>query len=102
MDGSNVKVGGDDGTLLVDDPKVRVGLIHALKDSTDTYIRGCTPPSSPTWKDPDNNVAFHNHTIVMTHNFTISTAAQRLSDPNKRAVTPHQRATGSQDTDETH
>ena len=33
--------------------------MHALKDYTDTYIKGCTPPSSTTWKDPDNNVAFH-------------------------------------------
>ena len=52
MDAYNVKLVDDDGKLLVDDPKVRDGLIGALKDYTDTYIKGCTPPSSTTWKDP--------------------------------------------------
>ncbi len=80
MDAYNVKLVDDNGKLLVDDPKVRQGLIGALKDYTDTYTRGCTPPSSTTWKDPDNNVAFHNKTIVMTHNFTISIAAKWFED----------------------
>jgi multiple sugar transport system substrate-binding protein len=80
IDAYNVHLVDDNGKLLVDDPKVRDGLIHALKDYTDTYIKGCTPPSSTTWKDPDNNVAFHNKTIVMTHNFTISIAAKWFED----------------------
>jgi multiple sugar transport system substrate-binding protein len=94
MDAYNVKLVDDNGKLLVDDPKVRQNLIGALKDYTDTYIRGCTPPSSTTWKDPDNNVAFHNKTIVMTHNFTISIAAKWLDDENNPALTPEQRAAG--------
>jgi multiple sugar transport system substrate-binding protein len=94
MDAYNVKLVDDDGKLLVDDPKVREGLIHALKDYTDIYIKGCTPPSSTTWKDPDNNVAFHNKTTVMTHNFTISIAAKWLDDSNNPALTAEQRAAG--------
>jgi multiple sugar transport system substrate-binding protein len=94
MDAHNVKLVDDDGKLLVDDPKVREGLIGALKDYTDTYVKGCTPPSSTTWKDPDNNVAFHNKTIVMTHNFTISIAAKWYEDSNNQALTPEQRAAG--------
>ena len=94
MDAYHVKLVDDDGKLLVDDPKVRDGLIHALKDYTDTYIKGCTPPSSTTWKDPDNNVAFHNKTIVMTHNFTISIAAKWFEDSTNPALTPEQRAAG--------
>ena len=101
MDAYNVKLVNDDGKLLVDDPKVRDGLIHALKDYTDTYVRGCTPPSSTTWKDPDNNVAFHNKTIVMTHNFTISIAAKWLDDANNPALTPEQRAAGKKAYEET-
>jgi multiple sugar transport system substrate-binding protein len=101
MDAYKVKLVDDDGKLLVDDPKVRDGLIHALKDYTDTYIRGCTPPSSTTWKDPDNNVAFHNRTIVMTHNFTISIAAKWLDDSNNPALTPEQRAAGKKAYEET-
>jgi multiple sugar transport system substrate-binding protein len=101
MDAYNVKLVDDDGKLLVDDPKVRDGLIHALKDYTDTYVRGCTPPSSTTWKDPDNNVAFHNKTIVMTHNFTISIAAKWFEDSTNPALTPEQRAAGKKAYEET-
>jgi len=101
MDAYNVKLVDDDGKLLVDDPKVRDGLIHALKDYTDTYTKACTPPSSTTWKDPDNNVAFHNKTIVMTHNFTISIAAKWLDDANNPALTPEQRAAGKKAYEET-
>ena len=94
IDAYNVHLVDGDGKLLVDDPKVRDGLIHALKDYTDTYIKGCTPPSSTTWKDPDNNVAFHNKTIVMTHNFTISIAAKWFEDSTNPALTPEQQAAG--------
>jgi len=73
---------------------VREGLIATLKDYTDPYIKGCTPPSSTTWKDPDNNVAFHNRTTLMTHNFTISIAAKWLDDAMNPALTEEQRAAG--------
>jgi multiple sugar transport system substrate-binding protein len=101
MDAYNVKLVDDDGKLLVDDPAVRKGLIGALKDYTDPYIKGCTPPSSTTWKDPDNNVAFHNKTTVMTHNFTISIAAKWFEDSTNPALTPEQRAAGKKAYEET-
>ena len=80
MDAHNVKLVDDSGKLLVDDPKVREGLIGALKDYTDIYTRGCTPPSSSNWKDPDNNVAFHNKTSILTHNATISIVSKWVDD----------------------
>ena len=92
MDAYNVKLVDDSGKLLVDDPKVKQGLIGALKDYTDVYTKGCTPPSSTSWKDPDNNVAFHNKTTVMTHNATISIAAKWLDDANNETLTTEQRA----------
>jgi len=92
MDAYNVKLVDDEGKLLVDDPKVKQGLIGALKDYTDPYIKGCVPPSATSWKDPDNNVAFHNKTIVMTHNATISIAAKWLDDANNESLTAEQRA----------
>ena len=52
MDAYNVKLVDDNGKLLVDDPKVREGLIGALKDYTDIYTRGCTPPSSIELEGP--------------------------------------------------
>jgi multiple sugar transport system substrate-binding protein len=101
MDAYNVKLVDDDGKLTVDDPKVRQGLIGALKDYTDPYLKGCTPPSSTTWKDPDNNVAFHNRTTVMTHNFTISIAGKWFEDSQNQALTPEQRAAGKKAYEET-
>ena len=91
MDAYNVKLVDDNGKLLVDDPKVRTGLIGAMTDYTMPYTKGCTPPSSTSWKDPDNNVAFHNKTTVMTHNATISIAAKWLDDSNNASLTPEQR-----------
>ena len=91
MDGYNVKLVSDSGKLLVDDPAVRAGLISAMTDYTSVYSKGCTPPSSTSWKDPDNNVAFHNKTTVMTHNATISIAAKWLDDMNNAALTQAQR-----------
>ncbi|MGE0749301.1 MAG: ABC transporter substrate-binding protein [Variibacter sp.] len=101
MDAYNVKLVDDDGKLLVDDPNVKKGLVSALKDYTDVYVKGCTPPSSTTWKDPDNNVAFHNKTTVMTHNFTISIAAKWFEDSQNPALTPEQRAAGKKAYEET-
>ena len=92
-DAYNVKMVNDSGKLLVDDPDVRKGLIGALTDYTSVYGKGCTPPSSTSWKDPDNNVAFHNRTTIMTHNATISIAAKWLDDMNNTALTEAQRAT---------
>jgi len=93
VDAYNVKLVTDDGKLTVDDPKVRAALVAALKDYTSIRIRGCTPPSSTSWKDPDNNVSFHNNTILMTHNATISIAAKWLDDANNPSLTAEQRAT---------
>ena len=91
-DAYNVKMVDDNGNLLVDDPKTRDGLIKAMTDYTNIYTKGCTPPSSTNWKDPDNNVAFHNRTTVMTHNATISIAAKWLDDMNNSTLTDEQRA----------
>jgi multiple sugar transport system substrate-binding protein len=92
MDAYNVKLVSDAGKLLVDDPSVRQGLINAMTDYTMPYTKSCTPPSSTTWKDPDNNNAFHNRTIILTHNATISIAAKWLDDMNNTTLSEAQRA----------
>jgi len=93
MDAYNVKLVDDDGKLLVDDPKVKQGLVGALTDYTQPYTKGCVPPSATSWKDPDNNVAFHNRTTLITHNATISIAAKWLDDANNQTLTQEQRDT---------
>ena len=91
MDAYNVKLVDDDGKLLVDRPEVRKGLVGALGDYTETIGKGCTPPSAINWKDPDNNVNFHNKTIMMTHNATISIASKWLDDSNNDKLKPEER-----------
>ena len=100
MDAYNVKLVDDNGKLLVDDPKVKAGLTNALRDYTNIRTRGCTPPSSTSWKDPDNNVSFHNKTILLTHNATISIAAKWLDDANNPALSAEQRAQAKKNYDE--
>jgi multiple sugar transport system substrate-binding protein len=92
MDAHNVKLVNDSGKLLVDDPAVKQGLVNALTDYTSVYSKACSPPSSTSWKDPDNNVAFHNKTTVLTHNATISIAAKWLDDANNAQLNEQQRA----------
>ena len=92
MDAYNVKLVDDSGKLLVDQPSVRKGLVSALTDYTVTVAKGCTPPSAINWKDPDNNVNFHNKTIMWTHNATISIAAKWLDDISNDKLKPEERA----------
>ncbi|HEY3075160.1 MAG TPA: ABC transporter substrate-binding protein [Burkholderiales bacterium] len=91
-DAYNVKLADDNGKVIADQKANRQGLINALRDYTDTIAKGCTPPSAINWKDPDNNVAFHNKTIMMTHNATISIASKWLDDMNNDKLKPEERA----------
>jgi multiple sugar transport system substrate-binding protein len=99
-DAFNVKLVDDNGKLLVDDPKVKAALVNTVRDYSSIRTRGCTPPSSTSWKDPDNNVSFHNNTILLTHNATISIAAKWLDDANNPNLTAEQRATAKKNYDE--
>jgi len=92
VDAYNVKLVDANGKLTVSDPKVRQGLISALTDYTNILTKECSPPSSTSWKDPDNNVSFHNKTTVMTHNATISIATKWLDDSTNATLSEEQRA----------
>lgn len=59
-----------DGTLNVDDPKVKDAFIKVLTTWRDWYDKGHIPKGSTTWKDPDNNAAFNARKIVMVFNPT--------------------------------
>jgi multiple sugar transport system substrate-binding protein len=54
---------------------VRVGLIRALEAYTAIWKKGCTPPGSVNWKNPDNNKAFLAQSVVMTPNTSLSIPA---------------------------
>ncbi|MEN9559959.1 MAG: hypothetical protein RLZZ502_1170 [Pseudomonadota bacterium] len=91
-DAHGAKLVDDNGNITAGDAKNRAALAGALRDYTNLYTRGCTPPSSTSWKDPDNNVAFHNKSIIMTHNATISIATKHLDDMNNAALDAPTRA----------
>ena len=44
MDAYNVVLVDDNGKLLVDDLKVKQGLVNAMRDYTEPYVKSCTPP----------------------------------------------------------
>jgi multiple sugar transport system substrate-binding protein len=77
-----VKIIDANGKLTVDDPKVRQGIIAALDDYSSTFKRGCTPPGSASWGDADNNNNFHNRTLIMTMNPSLSIPGKHLDDKN--------------------
>ena len=81
------------GKIVLDEPKNKAAMVEALKFYTSIYIKGCSPPGSTSWKDPDNNQAQHAKQTVMTHNATISIAAKWLDDMNNESLTAEQRAT---------
>lgn len=87
----NVKVVDEQGNVVLDQPENKAAMVQAVKGYANIFERGCTPPSSVNWLDPDNNVNFHNRTIAMTHNATISIAAKHLDDSNNQALTAEQR-----------
>lgn len=80
-----------EGKITLDEPKNKAAMVEALKFYTSIHTKGCTPPGSTSWKDPDNNQAQHAKQTVMTHNATISIAAKWLDDSNNASLTQEQR-----------
>ncbi|MFO1351246.1 MAG: ABC transporter substrate-binding protein [Gammaproteobacteria bacterium] len=82
----DVKFMDEDGKLLVDDPKVREGIITAMKDFIAPYQNGCVPPGAVNWQDSDNNVNFLNKITIMTPNPSLSIpASQKNANPDAYA-----------------
>lgn len=94
LDAYGVKLVDDAGKLLIDDPKVKAGLVSALRDYTDVYLKGCTPPSSTTWKDADNDAAFNDRSVLLTLGRAMSVAAGWLDIANDTRLSAEQRAAG--------
>jgi multiple sugar transport system substrate-binding protein len=100
LDAYDIKLVDDTGKVLVGDAKVRQGLISALKDYTDLYAKGCTPPQSTGWKDGDNDLAFNGRTVGLTANSSLSIAGKWLDDANNDKLGAPQRAQGRKAYDE--
>jgi multiple sugar transport system substrate-binding protein len=100
VDAHDVRLVDEGGKVLVDDAKVRQGLIDALKGYTDLHVKGCTPPQSTGWKDGDNDLAFNGRIVVMTPNSSLPIADKWLDDANNAKLAAPQRAQGRKAYDE--
>jgi multiple sugar transport system substrate-binding protein len=82
---------GRDRRLRVDEPNIRAGMVHALRDYTVLWHKGCTPPDATTWTNTDNNQAFLAQRVVMTANGSLSIPAalkrEQPDDYYENAVT---------------
>ena len=61
-----------EGRIVIDDPRVRAGLVAGLKGYTTIWRKGCTPPDAVIWDGRGNNEAFLAQRVVMTANQTLS------------------------------
>jgi multiple sugar transport system substrate-binding protein len=100
IDAYDVKLVDNAGKIPAGDAKVRQGLIDALKDYTDLYVKGCTPPQSTGWKDGDNDLAFNGRTVVMTPNSSLPIVGKWLDDANNDKLDAQQRVQGRKAYDE--
>jgi len=61
-----------DGKVIAGEAKNREAITKVLTFFTSIYNEGYVPPDALTWTDGDNNANFHNKTVVMTPNPSIS------------------------------
>ncbi|NWF92099.1 MAG: carbohydrate ABC transporter substrate-binding protein [Syntrophaceae bacterium] len=61
-----------DGKVIAGEPKNREAIVKTLAFFTSIYNEGYVPTDALTWTDGDNNANFHNKTVVMTPNPSIS------------------------------
>lgn len=68
------------GTLQIDRPQVRQGIIDCLNWYAQMYRQGYIPPDATQWTDTDNNLSLLNRLVLMTPNTTLSIPATVMSD----------------------
>jgi len=72
LEAYDVGIINSQGELLIDEPKVRQGIIKVLTWYQQFYEQGYIPPTALKWLNPDNNRSILNREIVMTPNATLS------------------------------
>ncbi len=72
LEAYDVEIINKTGKLLIDDAKVRQGIIKVLNWYQNFYQQGYIPPAALKWLNPDNNRSILNREIVMTPNATLS------------------------------
>jgi len=87
----------EQGRIKLADSESRGNLIRALSEYVSLAQRGWTPPGSINWGDADNNVSFHNRTLIMTMNPSISIPGKWLDDYNQNRTSNAQVAEQARD-----
>lgn len=82
LEAFDVQLLDSEGQLLIDDPKVRQGIVESLEWYVKFYQQGYVPPEAVNWLNPDNNRNLLNRAVVMTPNVTLSIPAVVRQDPN--------------------
>ncbi|MBW4427839.1 MAG: ABC transporter substrate-binding protein [Nostoc desertorum CM1-VF14] len=72
LEAYDVQLLNSKGQLLIDDPKVRQGIIKSLEWYAKFYQQGYVPPDALNWLNPDNNRNLLNRAVVMTPNNTLA------------------------------
>ena len=80
LEAYNVTIVDSEGNLLIDDPKVRQGIINVLDWYSKFYLQGYTPKDAVDWNNAANNHQFLNRQILTTTNATLSIPAALRND----------------------
>lgn len=64
-----------EGRLLLADPRLRAGLIAAVREYADLTAKGCTPPGALVWGGEDAAASFRSRTAGMAANAGLAVAA---------------------------
>ncbi len=80
LEAYDVQILDSKGQLLLNDPKVRQGIVESLRWYAKFYQQGYVPPDAVNWLNPDNNRNLLNRVVVMTANATLSIPASVRQD----------------------
>ncbi|MDZ8189534.1 MAG: ABC transporter substrate-binding protein [Nostoc sp. ChiSLP02] len=82
LEAYNVEILDSKGQLLLNDPKVRQGIVDSLEWYAKFYQQGYVPPDAVNWLNPDNNRSLLNRGVVMTPNSSLSIPAAVRQQPD--------------------
>ncbi|MEH2463984.1 sugar ABC transporter substrate-binding protein [Nostoc sp.] len=82
LEAYDVQILDSKGQLLLNDPKVRQGIIESLEWYAKFYQQGYVPPDAVNWLNPDNNRSLLNRGVVMTPNTSLSIPAAVRQNPD--------------------
>ncbi len=82
LEAYDVQILDAEGQLLVNDPRVRQGIVKSLDWYAQFYQQGYVPPEAVNWLNPDNNRNLLNRVVVMTPNSTLSIPTSVRQDPD--------------------